>query len=259
MAYQVQFETIPENDIQGLCSNVESCFARQLPKLADLPDFGKRTGPAAIVAGGPSLNSELENLIKFQNNGGTIFSCGSVHDYLIQNEIFPDFHVVYDPHLTVLKYLSKPDPHIIYLVTSQAVPAIFEILINHNCRVYPWHAMALDGSDSIDFHGEPTIPGGDGTVLRAWPLAAVIGFREFHFFGFDCSFPLECTGRHAYHYDIPNGETVSVTTDTGKKYFSTVWMLNQLDYFVKSLLTTSNQCKVFIHGESLVAETCRGK
>ena len=253
MEYRVSFKVQPENDLAVLQSNVNQALDSNLPRLTDL-SLGKESGPVAIVAGGPSLNDELENLRKFK---GKIITCGSVHDFLIEQKIIPNYHVIYDPHKTVTKFLKKPHLDVIYLVTSQADPTIYNVLAKS--KVYIWHALSLAGSSQINFRGEQEIPGGDGTVLRAWPLAGVLGFREIHFFGFDCSFPLDCPSRHAYDYDMENGETVTTTVEkSGRRFFTTLWMLNQLDYFVKSLLVCHKQFDVFIHGDSLVAEVCKG-
>ncbi|HJF32265.1 MAG TPA: DUF115 domain-containing protein [Sporosarcina psychrophila] len=54
--------------------------------------------PAIIVAAGPSLNGEFENLRYIKENGlAYIFSVGSAINALIENGIYPDATCTYDP------------------------------------------------------------------------------------------------------------------------------------------------------------------
>lgn len=64
--------------------------------------------PAIIVAAGPSLNMEFENLryIK-ENNLAYIFSVGSAINSLIENEIFPDATCSFDPKSQNYKVIQK--------------------------------------------------------------------------------------------------------------------------------------------------------
>jgi hypothetical protein len=53
---------------------------------------------AIVVAAGPSLNFEIENLKKIkENKSAFIFSIGSAINTLVKNDIYPDFAVTYDP------------------------------------------------------------------------------------------------------------------------------------------------------------------
>ena len=54
--------------------------------------------PAILVAAGPSLNEEIENLRYIKENGlAYIFSVGSSINTLIHNDIYPDVACTYDP------------------------------------------------------------------------------------------------------------------------------------------------------------------
>jgi len=56
--------------------------------------------PAILVAAGPSLNEEFENLRYIKENGlAYIFSVGAAIDALIEQKIYPDAACTYDPSL----------------------------------------------------------------------------------------------------------------------------------------------------------------
>ncbi len=227
--------------------NVEASFSRGLPRFHHLLSLGKARGPVAIVGGGPSLRRELLNLRAFK---GPVISCGSVHDYLIEHQIVPKYHVAGDPDMdgVSLRWLRRPHPDVTYLIASQCPPEMFEALKDHHVRV--WHLAVPDGPYAPDFRCEPSIPGAHFIIGRAWPLAAVMGHRELHFFGFDCSFPADCEGQHAYEYDWTLEEPCGVTLD-GKRFVTTPGLLSQMYEFSNMLMNSRGTFKVHVHGDGL--------
>lgn len=237
-----------------LVDNVQASLDRNTPRFADLPGLGTGTGPVAIVGGGPSLRSELENLKAFP---GSIIGCGSVHDYLIDQGIPPKYHTLVDPDPIVTQWLTKPHTDVTYLVASQCHPDVFTRLSGHDIRL--WHAFVIrdDGTGFISFNGEPTIPGGDFVIGRAWPMAAVMGYSDLHFYGFDCSFPIGCKSQHAYDYEWAREEPCWATAEhTGEKFATTPGWMAQLNVFMKMLASSAGRFTVTIHGESLAASIC---
>ncbi|WP_077369569.1 motility associated factor glycosyltransferase family protein [Anaerosalibacter sp. Marseille-P3206] len=64
--------------------------------------------PAILVAAGPSLNEEIENLKYIKENGlAYIFSVGSAINSLIHHEIYPDAATTYDPTVNNQKVFAK--------------------------------------------------------------------------------------------------------------------------------------------------------
>ena len=70
----------------------------------------------ALIGGGPSLKDQLDDIRKFD---GVTVACGSVHDYLIDNHIYPTFCVLCDPDEITSYYISSPNASTIYLVATQ--------------------------------------------------------------------------------------------------------------------------------------------
>jgi hypothetical protein len=85
-----------------------------------------------------------------------------------------------------------------------------------------------------------------------------MGHREFHFFGFDLSFPLDCEGQHAYPYDYGHEEPVLIRTrnGAGRSFYTTPGWMAQLNVFLRLLMMSHDQFKVVIHGDSLVSDVC---
>lgn len=252
-----QVEIVVQSTIppETVVENVEASFARNTPRFAKLPNLGKRTGPVAIVGGGPSLKHELGSLKRFP---GPIISCGSVHDYLIEHDIPIAYHCACDPEPVNTRWLRTPSKAVTYLIASQCHPDLFKALEGYDVRL--WHAtviLAATAKPLCDFRGEPEIPGADFVVGRAWPIAAVMGHKDVHFFGFDCSFPADCESQHAYAYDWVREEPVYVTCEhTGERFATVPGWLAQLNTFNKMLAMSAGQFTVTIHGESLAASMC---
>ncbi len=232
--------------------NVEASFARNLPRFHEMPGLGKATGPIAIVGGGPSLKSELDNLRAFP---GPVMGCGTVHDYLITNGVIPKYHINGEPDAdgVVLRWFQHPHPDVTYLLASFCPADIFDALADYNVRV--WHLALPEGPRLPDFRGEPTVLGGSFIVGRAWPLAVVLGHTDFHFFGFDCSFPEDCESQHAYEYGWTKEEPVAAIY-LGRRFVTTPGLMHQLENFVKMLVSADDKFQITIHGDSLAAATC---
>src|SRR6266566_1850684 len=92
---------------EAVIAQIEASFARDLPRFADMPELGKSSGPVALIAGGPSLNGEIENLKRFP---GLRIACGSVHDHLIGRGIVPEFAVLLDPDAVMADFLKLAHP-----------------------------------------------------------------------------------------------------------------------------------------------------
>lgn len=72
-------------------------------------DLTKLTGkPALIVAAGPSLDDEIENIRFIKEHGKAyIFAVGAAVNSLIKNNILPDALITYDPTLTNSKVVQR--------------------------------------------------------------------------------------------------------------------------------------------------------
>lgn len=98
----------------------------QTPNI--LHDFNKaifKGKPAIIVAAGPSLNEEFENLKYIKENGlAYIFSVGSAINALIEHGIYPDAAYTYDPterNQFVIQKVKEENISVIPLIFGSSV------------------------------------------------------------------------------------------------------------------------------------------
>lgn len=135
--------------------------------------------PAIIVAAGPSLNEEFENLRYIKEHGlAYIFSVGSAINALIEHDIYPDAACTYDPsdrnHL-VFKKLKERQVTSVPLIFGSSVG--FETLEN-----YPGTLLhMLTNKDTIAPHYLNN-PDNLNVVLDA-PSIAVVTFQLLNMLG----------------------------------------------------------------------------
>ncbi len=78
---------------EDLLSNIEINIRRQLPQINVLPSRPKRV---ILVAGGPSLDSEFNNLRHLAWKGHRIFAMNGTAKWLTDRNILPQYQVILD-------------------------------------------------------------------------------------------------------------------------------------------------------------------
>jgi len=222
--------------------------------------FWRESVPIAIVGGGPSLKLTIKELKQY--NKLTVFgpyrqivACGSSHDYLIENKIYPNICVVCDPDEIMINYLQKPCSATIYLLASQCHPSIFKHLEKYTSCI--WHAGG-NNFDISEFGNRAVIGGGCTVGTRAICLALGMGFNNLHLFGFDTCLD-ENFKHHAYEFTDPEKETIGNITEIrlggpeGKKFYVAGYHLGQLFDFQKMLRIYADRMQITVHGGGLLA------
>lgn len=94
--------------------------------------------PAIIVAAGPSLNEEIENIRYIKENGlAYIFSVGSAVNTLVYHNIYPDAATTYDPgkfNQNVFTKIKEKEIKDIPMVFGSSVG--YETLLNYPGKKY---------------------------------------------------------------------------------------------------------------------------
>jgi len=164
---------------------------------------------AIIVSGGPSINwKELKKTIR--STGGPVIAVKHSYPLLLEHGIEPFACVVLDPrpidgistHGIVRKDLFKKiSPNTKFLVASMTDVSVTKYLMEHSKNVYGWHAFTdsvRNQNDTKKFSINPElkiaedttfVTGGTCAAMRSLGMFHILGFRHFHLFGFDCSFP----------------------------------------------------------------------
>ncbi len=209
-----------------MIERTRSIMARQLPDISQLENSQK--GRLLICGGGPSLNDTLKT-IKRLGKKGKILACNKTHDWLLHKGITPDYGCLLDPKQWVAEYIQKPQKNTTYLVAGQCHPLVFDALRKAN--VVLWHAgvdyYTVEWPTEIlknEFANRDwkVVPGPTTVGLRAVLVGYLLGFREFHLFGFDSS--LTNNKAHAYAKpkppDAKEGQIV-LQSKVGKETFMT--------------------------------------
>lgn len=233
-------------DNETLFKNIQSSLERGLPSLVGKvsPHFKK----ALIVAGGPSLKTELRDIRKHKDRGGVIFSVNGTHDYLIKHKIVPDYMVMVDPKESNKRFVQNPNKRVEYLIGSCCDPAVFDNLQGQNVKL--WHPI-LKINEENQFTNVPMWIGGGTTVgLRAISVGYVLGFRDFLLFGFDGC--LKGEDHHAYKQPENDEKKIIDVWFKGKEYFCHIWMATQAQDFIDFLKINGSLMKIKIHTPGLI-------
>lgn len=215
--------------------------------VSEMVEFRQNT-PIAIVGGGPSLADTLPELRKFKR----IMSCGSVHDYLVSNNIVANWCIICDPDPLVINYMKKTKLDTNYLIASQCHPDVF----SHLClnKKFIWHAGG-DNFDTANFGENQTVIGGGCTIgTRAIVMALSFAYYDIHLFGFDTCLTDDYK-HHAYDFNDPEKESLGNIYEIrlghpteGKKFKVAEYMLGQIFDF-KNIIKIYNRAHYTVHGD----------
>lgn len=110
----------------NMMMNIQATF--ETPNILQQPHHPFQGKPMLLVAAGPSLTEELDNIRKIKENGvAFIFAVGSANEVLIKNNIYPDVVTAYDPSFENYQvYLEIIKQNI------QTIPLIFGTTVGHD-------------------------------------------------------------------------------------------------------------------------------
>lgn len=157
-------------------------------------------GVGIVASAGPSLKKniqELKDLIKRTVAEGRkpyVFCVKHSYKLLLDNGVQPDLCVLLDPrpfdeesttgHVRS-DLIRDPDPSTLFAVATICNPAVKKYLESQNAKIINWNAWT-NGIKSLKLEfPQFFITGGTCAAMRAISMGFVLGFREFHLFGFD--------------------------------------------------------------------------
>jgi len=243
-----KFVSALNTDPSQMLQQARENLRRDLTEFKVSPPHGI---PAAVVGGGPSLADTLDEIRELQGLGAHVFALNGVHDYLIEQGITPDFHVLLDAREANSSFVQNPRRGVKYLVAAQCHPVIFDALTGQ--EIIRWLAW-LPGAEELskEFGDDLLFVGGGNTVgLKALTLCAFSGYRDLHLFGYDSSY--RDGENHAYKQSMNDGET-TMDVMAGKRVFHCArWMARQAFLFQKHLHELSAMgVNVSVYGDGLI-------
>lgn len=207
---------------------------------------------AVMVGGGPSAGDpDVFPFIKLAaDNGHTIFALNGAAKWLKGHGIQPTYQVICDARPEMADMILDDDECVL-LAATQCNPPV-QIAAD-----YLWNAnfdginQFLPEAESAEAADAITVGGGSSVGLLALSLAYVMGYRDFHLFGYDSCFRGD--RHHAYRQEL-NDKDKTVTVDFfGEKFQAAGWMALQVREYgplVERLIEEG--CAITAYGHGLL-------
>lgn len=243
---------LPENRMK---QNILDARKHCVTPISQLPDW-REGRVATIIGGGPSLSKNLDDLRKEKFT----IACGSVHDYLMEQQIAPAYSLICDPDPIMANYIKKIGPGTVYLVASQCDKAVFSMLQHRKTFLWDCLGPTEFNEEMFDKERVNAIPGGCTVGTRAILCAIGMGFRRIRLYGMDCC--LDGEKHHAYEFNNPEleklGELWTIQLDNSDKIFTVSgYMMAQIQDFREILKTYGSALSLEIVGDGVLAELAR--
>jgi len=202
--------------------------------------------PIAIVCYGPSLKETWTELKNFKK----IMTCSGAHRFLLDRGIVPTWHVDLDPREHKVKMLGQPHKDVEYLMASACHPSMWDALDGYNVKL--WHIFSGQNNKELPLHyprGDWIATGGNNVGQRCLVMARLLGYKNFHVFGMDCSF----SSNEAHHagQHLNSNKKIYETPFQGKMYYCEPVMVT----YVRQFFHEINQLpdvKLKLYGEGLL-------
>ncbi|HSH35689.1 motility associated factor glycosyltransferase family protein [Schnuerera sp.] len=221
--------------------------------------------PAILVAAGPSLNEEIENIRYIKENGlAYIFSVGSAINTLIYNNIYPDAATTYDPgefNQNVFTKIKEREIKDIPMIFGSSVG--YETLINYLGDKY--HMITSQDTVSNYYlknkYGKPIDMVYDAPTIAVVTLQLLheLGFNKIILVGQNLAYKGKKRHSEGIHYskDITDSEIkkgIYVKDVYGEEILTNAGfdsMRQQMEYYIKSFpdMTVINTTKGGAHIE----------
>lgn len=248
-AHDVWSGALTGSDVELLCNtelaairdNIASSSIRDIPWVEQVPAHDLEV---LIVAGGPSLLDDIEDIRTRQAAGAKVFTMNATAKLMREHGIVPDMHVVIDARRTNLRFADVAKTYL----ASQCHPVLFDATRDATL----FHIALRDWDKYIpNDRASMAVGGGNSVGLYAMSLAYVLGYRTMHLFGFDSSYRDDA--HHAYP-QIKNDADPRIEAHVNGRVFSTThWMVAQVNEFKELASQLSNMgCQITTHGSGLL-------
>jgi hypothetical protein len=224
-----------------LKQNFKDSRVRGLRYISKLKNAARKRPKKAIICGlGKSL---LQFIPHIATSKCDVFACKSA-EVLKQHGIKVRYEVHVDAQPKEANFVSGY-PDIIYLVSSQCDPAVFD-------AVQPYHKYIFHSRMSNTWtpvEQNLCISAGTNITIHAAQLAAYLNYDEIEIYGFDCSW----SDVNADSHVNKNTTEQRFVINTGDRQFVTTHqMLGMAQEAVRVLARLSKKCDITVGGDGLV-------
>jgi hypothetical protein len=232
---------VPDDQLRA---NVLSAMARDCRWVK----AGNDTRTAIIVGGGPSLETNLFYIRGMQMSGAKVYATNGAHEFLRQNGIREDAHIMLDARIEMMNFVHMGDAIPKYYA-SQCHPGVLQWAGDD---LVCWHAAMTSYQPLLDKADVPSIGGGTTVGMKAIVLAYMLGHRHINLFGFDSSYD-DGAHHHAYPQSLNDGEKTLDVRVGGRSFRCAPWMVTQAEDFKEHVpLLLEKGCVIRVFGDGLI-------
>lgn len=165
--------------------------------------------------------------------------------------VVPQYVVMVDPQDKHARYFKNPPKETTYLIASQCSPLVFKALKKN--KVLTYHVSFNQGEQEyLDSLKKPYMLCTPGSTagLSAITMGYIMGYRDFHMFGFDGA--LDADGQsHAYGNEMKDIQEITLG---GRKFMGPLWGIIQ-SYDFQTLCRTLPGLNIHMYGDGLLPHT----
>ena len=210
-----------------------------------------------IVGGGPSIKGYVNELKTRAEHGQHIVAINNSWRWCEENGIHVGSQVMVDARDGNIDFVPSSESSIKRLYATQCSPAVLQAAGTEHLTL--WDNLILDlvpdfdNTNSMFWIGAGTTAG-----VRSIYLMYVLGYRNFHIYGFDSSY--EDGQGHAYEQKLNVGERVIDISLGDRKFRAAPWMVAQVHDFLETMdcllggveYVTNKDCIFTIHWDGLL-------
>ena len=241
-------------DDDTIVENVRQNIRRGHKQIWPYPPNDKEI---AIVGGGWSLDSTIDELLELYWNGVEIIALNNSGQWLLEHNIKPAAVFMLDARESNLRFIEEPIEKCKYFIASQCHPKVFDAVEGRD--VYIWHTAAVAGDaektvlDDYYFGNWVKVPGSSTVGFRTVCALRILGYEYLHLFGVDSCYSHSGKEHHAYPQPENDDEEVIPIGLGGKKFFLSAWQFSQALDFAAMIRIYGEAFKLSVHGDGLIA------
>lgn len=208
-----------------------------------------------ILAGGPSLAQHVDTLREMRAAGVKLVTLNGAYNWALEQGLQPSAQIIVDARAFNARFTKPVVPGCKYLIASQCDPSVLEGLPRD--RTFLWHTGAEHVREDLDA-AYPVwwlVPGGSTVMLRAIPLLRMLGFKQYHLFGFDSC--LDGDAHHAYAQPENDSEVVIPVTVGGRTFRCHAWQVSQAQEFMDLVKFLGDEIELEVYGDGLINHILR--
>lgn len=241
--------------IENVLYNIR--FISNSNTLLELKNMMPKDTPAIVVAAGPSVGKQIEEL-KRAKGKAVIFAVDRIVDYLLDSGLEPDFIVTIDPIKPVRYFSRRTDIMIPLICFMNSNPEILEAHKGRKifCRCNPFLDKVYTDAKKVP----PEINSGTSVATTAFSACIELGFEKIILVGQDLAYDGDKT--HAGESDIKQttGRDVMVEDINGRQIRSRydwkrfiTWYQDMLTIYTEIIVIDAKEKGAKIKGTTVMS------